>query len=260
MDKDYILKVKGLYHQFLLGNNKTLQVLKNVSLSASRGEFISILGISGSGKSTLLKCISSLLEPTSGEVILNGINPYKIRNAKLSSIRRNEVSFIFQAYNLIPSLPVIENIALPLRLSQKKLTIKNVENLLKRMKFNAGLNDFVGTLSGGEQQKVAIARAVIADSDIIFADEPTGALDSVSREVIFELLRELVGAGKCVIMVTHDIELASKTDRALILKAGYVHGARLIFVEFFGKFYEGGGKPFQPLKASEKYIKVITKN
>ncbi|WP_079117293.1 ATP-binding cassette domain-containing protein, partial [Streptococcus pneumoniae] len=149
----------------------------------------------GSGKSTLLKCISSLLEPTSGEVILNGINPYKIRNAKLSSIRRNEVSFIFQAYNLIPSLPVIENIALPLRLSQKKLTIKNVENLLKRMKFNAGLNDFVGTLSGGEQQKVAIARAVIADSDIIFADEPTGALDSVSREVIFELLRELVGAG-----------------------------------------------------------------
>ncbi|EHZ29142.1 ABC transporter family protein [Streptococcus pneumoniae GA17457] len=88
------------------------------------------------------------------------------------------------------------------------------------MKFNAGLNDFVGTLSGGEQQKVAIARAVIADSDIIFADEPTGALDSVSREVIFELLRELVGAGKCVIMVTHDIELASKTDRALILKDG----------------------------------------
>lgn len=218
MDKDYILKVKGLYHQFLLGNNKTLQVLKNVSLSASRGEFISILGISGSGKSTLLKCISSLLEPTSGEVILNGINPYKIRNAKLSSIRRNEVSFIFQAYNLIPSLPVIENIALPLRLSQKKLTIKNVENLLKRMKFN----DFVGTLSGGEQQKVAIARAVIADSDIIFADEPTGALDSVSREVIFELLRELVGAGKCVIMVTHDIELASKTDRALILKDGKI--------------------------------------
>lgn len=215
MDKDYILKVKGLYHQFLLGNNKTLQVLKNVSLSASRGEFISILGISGSGKSTLLKCISSLLEPTSGEVILNGINPYKIRNAKLSSIRRNEVSFIFQAYNLIPSLPVIENIALPLRLSQKKLTIKNVENLLKRMKFNAGLNDFVGTLSGGEQQKVAIARAVIAD-------EPTGALDSVSREVIFELLRELVGAGKCVIMVTHDIELASKTDRALILKDGKI--------------------------------------
>lgn len=119
MDKDSILKVQGLYHQFLLGNNKTLQVLKNVSLSASRGEFISILGISGSGKSTLLKCISSLLEPTSGEVILNGVNPYKIRNAKLSSIRRNEVSFIFQAYNLIPSLPVIENIALPLRLSKK---------------------------------------------------------------------------------------------------------------------------------------------
>ena len=217
-----ILQVKELYHQFSLGNNKTLPVLKNISLSASRGDFISILGISGSGKTTLLKCISSLLKPTSGKVILNRINPYNIGNSKLSSLRRNDIAFIFQSYNLVPSLPVFENIVLPLRLSGKKINTKEIKNLLERMKFHAGLNDFVNTLSGGEQQKVAIARAIVADSDIIFADEPTGALDSVSREVIFELLRELVTAGKCVIMVTHDIELASKTDRALILKDGEI--------------------------------------
>ena len=217
-----ILQVKELCHQFSLGNNKTLPVLKNISLSASRGEFISILGISGSGKTTLLKCISSLLKPTSGKVMLNRINPYNIGNSKLSSLRRNDIAFIFQSYNLVPSLPVFENIVLPLRLSRKKINTKEIKNLLERMKFHSGLNDFVNTLSGGEQQKVAIARAIVADSDIIFADEPTGALDSVSREVIFELLRELVTAGKCVIMVTHDIELASKTDRALILKDGEI--------------------------------------
>ena len=217
-----ILQVKELCHQFSLGNNKTLPVLKNISLSASRGEFISILGISGSGKTTLLKCISSLLKPTSGKVMLNQINPYNIGNSKLSILRRNDIAFIFQSYNLVPSLPVFENIVLPLRLSGKKINTKEIKNLLERMKFHAGLNDFVNTLSGGEQQKVAIARAIVADSDIIFADEPTGALDSASREVIFELLRELVTAGKCVIMVTHDIELASKTDRALILKDGEI--------------------------------------
>lgn len=218
-----LLYIEELSHQFFLGNKKILKVLKNISFTASKGEFISILGISGSGKSTLLKCISSLLKPTSGKVLLNGVDPYRIGNLKLSNLRRKEISFIFQSYNLVPSLPVLENIVLPLRLSQKKIDIKTIENLLNRMKFNAGLGDFVSTLSGGEQQKVAIARAIVTDSDIIFADEPTGALDSVSREVIFELLRELVEKGKCVIMVTHDIELASKTDRALILKDGRIY-------------------------------------
>ncbi|MBF0844993.1 ATP-binding cassette domain-containing protein, partial [Streptococcus danieliae] len=119
-------------------------------------------------------------------------------------------------------LPVLENILLPLRLSGKKMNTQLVKTLLDRMNFNANLNDFVSTLSGGEQQKVAIARAIITNSDIIFADEPTGALDSKSRGVIFNLLRELADKGKCVIMVTHDIELASQTDRALILKDGKI--------------------------------------
>lgn len=217
-----VLEIRELSKEFFLGKSNTLQVLKDISFTASKGEFISILGISGSGKSTLLKCVSSLLKPTKGQVLVKGIDPYKIGNVKLSNLRRNDISFIFQSYNLVPSLPVVENILLPLRLSHKKMDIEFIEKLLRRMNFNAGLTDFVGTLSGGEQQKVAIARAIVTDSEIIFADEPTGALDSRSREVIFELLRELVEKGKCVIMVTHDIELASKTDRALILQDGQI--------------------------------------
>lgn len=217
-----LLEVKELSKDFFLADGKKLQILKNISFIASTGEFISILGISGSGKSTLLKCISSLLRPTNGKILLKGVDPYSIGNLRLSKLRRSCISFIFQSYNLVPSLPVIENILLPLRLSGKKMNIQVVRQLLDRMNFNADLNDFVSTLSGGEQQKVAIARAIITNTDIIFADEPTGALDSKSREVIFDLLRELADEGKCVIMVTHDIELASKTDRALILKDGQI--------------------------------------
>lgn len=217
-----LLEVKKVSKDFSLSDGKKLEILKNVSFVASAGEFISILGISGSGKSTLLKCISSLLRPTSGEILLKGVDPYRINNFKLSRLRREDISFIFQSYNLVPSLPVLENILLPLRLSGKKMNAQSVKTLLDRMNFNASLNDFVSTLSGGEQQKVAIARAIITDSDIIFADEPTGALDSKSRGVIFDLLRELADKGKCVIMVTHDIELASQTDRALILKDGQI--------------------------------------
>ncbi len=144
-----VLEIRELSKEFFLGKSNTLQVLKDISFTASKGEFISILGISGSGKSTLLKCVSSLLKPTKGQVLVKGIDPYKIGNVKLSNLRRNDISFIFQSYNLVPSLPVVENILLPLRLSHKKMDIEFIEKLLRRMNFNAGLTDFVGTLSGG---------------------------------------------------------------------------------------------------------------
>ena len=117
---------------------------------------------------------------------------------------------------------MLENVALPLRLSHKKVDRKQIEKLLDKMAFTANLNSSISSLSGGEQQKVAIARTILADSQIIFADEPTGALDSISRQKIFDLLKDLVRQGKCVIMVTHDIELASRTDRSLILKEGKI--------------------------------------
>ena len=171
----------------------------------------------------MLNCISSLSAPTEGVVKVNNCNPYQLKNSRLSKFRREDISFIFQSYNLLPALPVLENVALPLRLSHKKVCRDDIQTLLDKMNFRADLMSPVSSLSGGEKQKVAIARAILSKTRIIFADEPTGALDSTSRKIIFEMLADLTQEGRCVIMVTHDIELASQTDRALILKDGKIY-------------------------------------
>ncbi|MET3633545.1 ABC transporter ATP-binding protein [Streptococcus porcorum] len=212
----------NLTKDYLLDKSKTVSVLKGVSLSVDYGEFISILGISGSGKSTLLNCLASLSEPSSGEVVINGVNPYRLKDGKLAKFRREDIAIIFQNYNLVPALPALENVTLPLRLSGKTADRNQVKTLLDNLNFKADLSSLVSTLSGGERQKIAISRAILSDSKVIFADEPTGALDSISRKLIFESLRKMADEGKCVLMVTHDIELASKTDKAFILKDGCI--------------------------------------
>lgn len=217
------VEVKHLSKKFQIDKNKDISVLRDISFEANYGEFVSILGVSGSGKSTLLNCISSLSEPTEGVVKVNDCNPYQLKNSRLSKFRREDISFIFQSYNLLPALPVLENVALPLRLSHKKVRRDDIQTLLDKMNFKADLMSPVSSLSGGEKQKVAIARAILSKTRIIFADEPTGALDSTSRKIIFEMLSDLAQEGRCVIMVTHDIELASQTDRALILKDGKIY-------------------------------------
>ena len=217
------VEVKHLSKKFQIDKNKDISVLRDISFEANYGEFISILGVSGSGKSTLLNCISSLSAPTEGVVKVNNCNPYQLKNSRLSKFRREDISFIFQSYNLLPALPVLENVALPLRLSHKKVCRDDIQTLLDKMNFRADLMSSVSSLSGGEKQKVAIARAILSKTRIIFADEPTGALDSTSRKIIFEMLADLAQEGRCVIMVTHDIELASQTDRALILKDGKIY-------------------------------------
>lgn len=217
------VEVKHLSKKFQIDKNKDISVLRDISFEANYGEFVSILGVSGSGKSTLLNCISSLSAPTEGVVKVNNCNPYQLKNSRLSKFRREDISFIFQSYNLLPALPVLENVALPLRLSHKKVCRDDIQTLLDKMNFRADLMSPVSSLSGGEKQKVAIARAILSKTRIIFADEPTGALDSTSRKIIFEMLSDLAQEGRCVIMVTHDIELASQTDRALILKDGKIY-------------------------------------
>ena len=217
------VEVKHLSKKFQIDKNKDISVLRDISFEANYGEFVSILGVSGSGKSTLLNCISSLSAPTEGVVKVNNCNPYQLKNSRLSKFRREDISFIFQSYNLLPALPVLENVALPLRLSHKKGCRDDIQTLLDKMNFRADLMSSVSSLSGGEKQKVAIARAILSKTRIIFADEPTGALDSTSRKIIFEMLADLAQEGRCVIMVTHDIELASQTDRALILKDGKIY-------------------------------------
>lgn len=195
--KTQAIEVTNLAKSFELSKGKTIQILNGLSLSANYGEFISILGVSGSGKSTLLKCMSGLLQPSQGKVEIQGLDPYQTSPNKLAKLRRESLAFIFQSYNLVPALPIIENIALPLRLSGKKVNNQEILDLLEKLQFKA-------------------------DSQIIFADEPTGALDSTSRQIVFDILRTLANQGKCILMVTHDIELASKTDRALILKDGLI--------------------------------------
>lgn len=217
------VEVKHLSKKFQIDKNKDISVLRDISFEANYGEFVSILGVSGSGKSTLLNCISSLSAPTEGVVKVNNCNLYQLKNSRLSKFRREDISFIFQSYNLLPALPVLENVALPLRLSHKKVCRDDIQTLLDKMNFRADLMSSVSSLSGGEKQKVAIARAILSKTRIIFADEPTGALDSTSRKIIFEMLADLAQEGRCVIMVTHDIELASQTDRALILKDGKIY-------------------------------------
>ena len=217
------VEVKHLSKKFQIDKNKDISVLRDISFEANYGEFVSILGVSGSGKSTLLNCISSLSAPTEGVVKVNNCNPYQLKNSRLSKFRREDISFIFQSYNLLPALPVLENVALPLRLSHKKVCRDDIQTLLDKMNFRSDLMSSVSSLSGGEKQKVAIARAILSKTRIIFADEPTGALDSTSSKIIFEMLADLAQEGRCVIMVTHDIELASQTDRALILKDGKIY-------------------------------------
>lgn len=215
-----IINVQEVTKNVSLGNGKRLEILHDISLSADAGEFISIVGPSGAGKSTLLKVMSGLLPPTSGRITLFGLDPYNLRANKAAKLRRNQIGFIFQNYNLIPALPAFDNIVLPLRLAHKGIHKARIYQLLKEINFEASPNSFISSLSGGEQQKVAIARVLIANSKIIFADEPTGALDTTSGKIIFNLLRKLVNRGACVVMVTHDIELAASADKAIILRDG----------------------------------------
>lgn len=220
--KKKVISVDNITKEVALSTNKTIKILNNVSLAAYANEFLSIVGPSGSGKSTLLKSMSGLMQPTTGKVTINAIDPYRLRPSQTAKMRRHEIGFIFQSYNLVPALPVFENIVLPLRLSGQKIDRQAVVQLMDKMNFAADLNSFVANLSGGEKQKVAIARVLLTKAKIIFADEPTGAVDSASKEIIFNLLRSLVDQGACVIMVTHDIELATKTDRTLTLKDGKI--------------------------------------
>lgn len=215
---------KNIVKQYQVGSVNT-PVLKNISLKIDRGEFVSIMGPSGSGKSTLLYILSGLDTPTQGVVLLNGRDISQLDDAKKSIMRRRNIGFVFQFYNLIPNLNVEENIMLPVLLDskdrkeykQKLNDILNIVGLSDRRKHTPR------ELSGGQQQRVAIARALINDPDIIFADEPTGNLDSKSGTEIMELLREINRENnKTIIMVTHSSESAGYSNRIINVKDGMI--------------------------------------
>ena len=206
------------------GEDETLvKAVDSVNLTVEEGEFIAILGASGSGKSTLLHMIGCVDEPTIGHVYLNGEDIYALNDNKQSKLRRESISIVYQFYNLIPTLNVVENITLPLDLSRKKVDQEYLDEILKLLKLEDRKKHLPNELSGGEQQRVAIGRALIARPNIILADEPTGNLDSKNSLEVMNILKRANAIYKqTIIMVTHDEELAKYAKRIITMKDGNI--------------------------------------
>ena len=219
-----IIKVADLYKTFFLGEIQ-VEVLKAINLSINKGEFITIMGPSGSGKSTLLYLIGGLDTPTSGKILINGKDISALSDKDQSVMRRRDIGFVFQFYNLVPNLTVEESIMLPILLDG--LQIKNYQDKLDEILDIVELSDRKAhtpkELSGGQQQRVAIARALINEPDIILADEPTGNLDSKTSEEVMKLLQRInIEKQKTILQVSHSLETANYGNRIIKVKDGRV--------------------------------------
>ncbi|CEK37635.1 polyamine-transporting ATPase [[Clostridium] sordellii] len=217
-----ILKLSNLSKDYGIKGFKT-RVLNNISLSVEEGEFLSIMGPSGAGKTTLLNLLSTLDKPTKGEILLDGIDVTKVKNKELSRLRKEKIGFIFQDYSLLDNMTLMDNIALPLALGRKKT--KEIEEKVIKMADVFGLkehlNKYPYELSGGQKQRGAAARALITEPRVIFADEPTGALDSKSSIDLLECLKKVNEENKAtIIMVTHDAFCASYSKKIYMLSDG----------------------------------------
>jgi putative ABC transport system ATP-binding protein len=200
-----------------------VQALSDVTVSFAGGTLTAVVGASGSGKSTLLQCAAGLDKPTSGTVRIGGTDLAGLSRRRLSVLRRRQVGFVFQSLNLVPTLTAAENIALPLRLDGRRVGRDTVARLGAAVGIGPQLRRLPHTLSGGQQQRAAIARALITGPDVIFADEPTAALDVVSADGILRLLRQAASdPRRAVVIVTHDPLVASQADQVLVLNAGRI--------------------------------------
>jgi len=218
-----ILEAKNLTRSFKDGERVT-HVLKGIDFEAKEGEWVAIMGRSGAGKSTLMYQLSLLDEPTSGEVIINGRNTHTMNEKEKQRFRLFTFGFVFQDYALVPELTAFENVVLPLLMEEKeKHTAREMaEEALKRVGLAHRLRNLPSQLSGGEQQRVSVARAIAERPDILFADEPTANLDRESSRHVVDIFRELHKAGQTIIMVTHEEEYAKLTDRVIQLDDGKI--------------------------------------
>lgn len=217
-----ILEVENLVKTYGKGENK-VHAVDHVSFSIDEGEFVAIVGASGSGKSTLLHLLGGVDRPTSGKVQINGEDIYRLSDDALAIFRRRQVGIIYQFYNLIPILNVVENITLPCDLDGKRVDKKRLKNLLETLGLESRKTHLPNQLSGGQQQRVSIGRALINDPAIIFADEPTGNLDSKSGEEILALMKlSNQKYHQTIIMITHDLEIASQADRVITFEDGKI--------------------------------------
>jgi putative ABC transport system ATP-binding protein len=218
-----LIKIHNLSKTYESGEEEVL-ALVDLNLNIERGEFISVTGPSGSGKSTLLTILGGLNHPTKGEVVVDEIPIYQLPMEKLADFRREYLGFIFQSFQLIPYLTVIENVMLPLAITEKsnREQVKMAEEILEKMRLKGKGKRLPDQLSGGEQERVAIARALVNSPPILLADEPTGNLDTKTGREIMELFKSLNKEGQTIVMVTHNPENVTYSSRSIHLRDGKV--------------------------------------
>ena len=217
-----ILEVKNLTKIYGHEDNQVV-ALKDISFTVEKGEFIAIVGSSGSGKSTLLHLIGGVDKPTSGDVIINGVNVYEQNEEQLAILRRREVGLIYQFYNLIPVLTVAENMTLPVLLDNQKVNDERFEELLHILNLENRNHHLPRELTGGHQQRVSIGRALMNAPSLVLADEPTGNLDSKNSREIVDLLKLTQRKYKqTLIMITHDERIAMQADRIIVIEDGQI--------------------------------------
>lgn len=218
-----LIEVKDLYKIYNPGENE-VRALDGINLTVEKGEFLAIVGQSGSGKSTFMNMIGLLDIPTSGTYLLDGIDVSSMTDDELSEIRNKKIGFIFQGFNLIPSLNAVENVELPLvyRGMKKEERHRLALEALERVGLSHRLDHLPKQMSGGQQQRVAIARAVAARPPVILADEPTGNLDSHSSVEVMKILHELHKEGRTIILITHDNDIANEAERVIRIQDGQI--------------------------------------
>lgn len=219
---DTILRTEHLCKFYGTGENE-VRAVDDVSIAVERGEFVAVVGKSGSGKSTLLHMMGGLDYPTSGKVYVGGMELFSLREDDLAVFRRRKMGVVFQAFNLVASVNVWENIVLPVGLDGRKVNTAFVKDIVSTLGLDSKIHNLPNTLSGGQQQRVAIARALASRPDIVFADEPTGNLDSkTSDEVIGLMKMSAQKYGQTLVMITHDEDIAQLADRIVVIEDGKV--------------------------------------
>lgn len=224
-----VIELKDIYKRFYVGTPNELEVLKGISLEVQEGEFVAIVGASGSGKSTLMNIIGALDRPTEGGYVLDGVDVIAAKDFELSKIRNRKIGFVFQTYNLIAKTDAIRNVEMPMLYAgtPRGERIKKAKELLTLVGMEERMRHLPEELSGGQKQRVAIARAMANDPAIILADEPTGALDSVTGRMVMDLFHKLhKEEGKTIVLITHSPELAEETQRIVTIKDGKIIGER----------------------------------
>ena len=228
-EEQNIIDLRQIVKRFYVGQPNELEILHSIDLQVKKGEFVSIVGASGSGKTTLMNIIGVLDRPTSGAYTLDGVDVAGAKDKELSGIRNRKIGFVFQTYNLISRTTALRNVELPMMYAGvgKKERQERAKYYLEMVGMSERMTHKPDELSGGQKQRVAIARAMTNDPSIILADEPTGALDSVTGRKIMDIFHKLhEEQGKTIVLITHSNELASETERIITLKDGCIIGER----------------------------------